>query len=81
MDIVTASELLASAEKSAFPDWVGYTILGFVGAIGAGLAQDTFKVGDATKWWLRYLVMFVGGGAGGVVAWLAAYYVFNIDLP
>lgn len=78
--MVIAGDLLASAEKSTVPSWVVYAIFGVVGAFGAGLGVDIFRVRDATKWWLRWMAILVGGGVAGVIAWLVAYFVFDVDL-
>ena len=81
MDMVTAGDFLANSAKSTIPGWVGWVTIGLVGSIGGGLARRIPKVRDTPRWgWLQWTATLVGGGVAGAIAWLVAYYVFNVDL-
>ena len=80
MHWVSASDFLASAEKSTIPGWIGWVIVISVGFVGGWLALRIPMVRSAGVW-LRLVVCGLAGGVVGAIVWCLAYYVFNVDLP
>ena len=78
--VLTANDFPASTAQKTIPSWVGWVIVGLVGAVGGGLARRIPKVRGA-KPWQQWVATPIGGALAGGSAWLVAYYVFNVDLP
>ena len=79
MDVMMASDFLASSTRLTMPSWAGLVIAFIVGWVASALVIRIPKIADA-----RPLQRGIIGGLAGILAvliiWSLSYYVFNVDL-
>lgn len=79
MDVITASDFLASSTRLTIPSWAGLVIAVVVGWAVSALVIRIPKVGNARPL-QRGIIGALAALLAVVLIWSTASYFFNVDL-